>query len=113
MEIKIILFGLIIIIMFLELLLLKPIEKKSKIKFILLSIIIIISASFLTFKDNQKQNEIDFYERVKEKLINDMPERIYVSTKSAISSNQSFAKTEALNTLKYIFDLTIGDKNKT
>ena len=110
MEIKIILFGLIIIIMFLELWLLKPIGKKSKIKFILLSIIIIISASFLTFKDNQKQNEIDFYERVKEKLINDMPERIYVPTKSAISSNQSFAKTEALNTLKYIFDLTIGDK---
>lgn len=110
MEIKIILFGLIIIIMFLELLLLKPIGKKSKIKFILLSIIIIISASFLTFKDNQKQNEIDFYERVKEKLINDMPERIYVPTKSAISSNQSFTKTEALNTLKYIFDLTIGDK---
>lgn len=110
MEIKIILFGLIIIIMFLELLLLKPIGKKSKIKFILLSIIIIISASFLTFKDNQKQNEIEFYERVKEKLINDMPERIYVPTKSAISSNQSFTKTEALNTLKYIFDLTIGDK---
>lgn len=112
MEIKIILFGLIIIIIFLELLLLKPIKKNKKI--ILLNVIIIISTSFLVFNNNlnnnQKQNEIEFYERVKEKLINDMPERIYVPTKSAISSNQSFTKTEALNTLKYIFDLTIGDK---
>ena len=111
-DIKIVLFGLIIIVIFLELLLLKSIKKKNKIKFMLFSAAIVIITSFLTFRDLPKQDTTEFYEEVKAKLINDMPERIYVPTKTAISSNQSFTKTEALNTLKYIFDLTInGDKN--
>lgn len=111
-DIKIVLFGLIIIVIFLELLLLKSIKKKNKIKFMLFSAVIVIITSFLTFRDFPKQDTTEFYEEVKAKLINDMPERIYVPTKTAISSNQSFTKTEALNTLKYIFDLTInGDKN--